>query len=61
MLSIRYALGDAWSTEYGAQFNLAENAAAATDMPFMARKLLQRMRADSRVNMETHWKVNKNY
>lgn len=53
----RYALGDAWNNEYRAQFNIAENAAAATDMPFMAVKLLQRMRLDPRVNMSKHWKL----
>lgn len=61
LLIIRYALDDAWSTELGAQFNLAENAAAATDMPFMAFKLLRRMRLDPRVNMKIHWKVNNKF
>lgn len=61
LLSIRYAWGDAWSTERGAQFNLAENGAAATDMPYMAFKLIRRMRLDRRVNMKEHWKVNKKF
>lgn len=61
LISIRYAWGDAWSTERAAQFNLAENAAAATDMPFMAYKLLRRMRLDRRVNWNKHWKVNKKF
>lgn len=58
LLLIRYAWGDAWSTERAAQFNLGENAAATTDMPFNAYKLLRRMTLDRRVNMKKHWKVN---
>lgn len=53
----RFSWGDAFVKERGAQFNMAENAAATTDMPFMAYKLLRRMNLDRRVDMKLHWKV----
>lgn len=56
-LNSRYAWGDAFSKERGAQFNMGENGAITSDMPFMVYKLLRRMSLDRRVNMKMHWKI----
>lgn len=58
LLLIRYAWGDAWIEERGAQFNMAVNGAVTSDMPYMAYRLLRRLQIDRRVNMKSHWKVN---
>lgn len=39
------------------QFNLAEIGAVSFDMPYMARALVKRIRADSRVNFKKDWKM----
>ncbi|XP_055317714.1 phospholipase B1, membrane-associated-like [Sitodiplosis mosellana] len=54
---IGFSWRDASSVDPGAVFNLAEDVALTSDMPFMAYKLLRRMRLDRRVNMERHWKL----
>lgn len=56
-INFRYSWGDAFSKERGAQFNMGENTAIASDMPFMVYKLLRRMSLDRRVNMKMHWKI----
>lgn len=48
MVSLRFSWRDATSTSRGAVFNLAEDIALIRDMPYMAYKLLRRMRSDSR-------------
>lgn len=48
ILIFRYSLKDAFSVDRDAQLNLAENIATTSDMPYMAYKLLRRMRLDRR-------------
>lgn len=52
-----YSLGDSYNVHRSAQFNVAENIATTSDMPFNAQKLMQRIRADPRVSMKNHWKL----
>lgn len=52
-----YSLSDAYVIHKPAQFNVAENIATASDMPFNAKTLLQRMKEDSRVKWKEHWKL----
>ncbi|XP_037033340.1 phospholipase B1, membrane-associated-like [Bradysia coprophila] len=52
-----YSLQDSYNVHQSAQFNVAENIATVTDMPYMAQKLIDRMRLDPRVNMTSHWKL----
>lgn len=47
--------GQVWSPQSG--FNVAEPGALGVNMPYMARKLVERIRSDKRVNFEQHWKV----
>lgn len=43
-----YSLSDAYNVHQSAQFNVAENIATTSDMPYNARKLMNRMKLDSR-------------
>lgn len=43
-----YSLSDAYNVHQSAQFNVAENIATTSDMPHNARKLMNRMKLDSR-------------
>ncbi|XP_055703995.1 phospholipase B1, membrane-associated-like isoform X1 [Phlebotomus papatasi] len=52
-----YSLSDSYNVHRKAQFNVAENIATTSDMPYNAKKLVRRMRLDSRVNMTHHWKI----
>jgi GDSL-like Lipase/Acylhydrolase len=52
-----YSLADSYNVHRSSQFNVAENIATTSDMPYNAIKLFNRMLADSRVNMTGHWKV----
>lgn len=52
-----YSLSDAYVIHKPAQFNVAENIATASDMPFNARTLLNRMKEDNRVRWKEHWKL----
>ncbi|GAB0098009.1 Phospholipase B [Sergentomyia squamirostris] len=52
-----YSLSDSYNVHREAQFNVAENIATTSDMPYNAKKLVSRMRLDSRVNMTHHWKI----
>ncbi|XP_076389006.1 phospholipase B1, membrane-associated-like isoform X2 [Megachile rotundata] len=54
---IGYSLGDTYTSNPDSQFNVAEFAAMAKDMPFMARYLVDRMKQDPRVNIKKHWKL----
>lgn len=45
------------STHKSSGFNVAELGALSRDTPHMAKVLVQRMRADKRVDIEKHWKV----
>ncbi|KAJ6646581.1 Phospholipase B1, membrane-associated [Pseudolycoriella hygida] len=52
-----YSLQDAYNVHKSAQFNVAENIATTSDMPYNAEKLVNRMKLDPRVNMTSHWKL----
>jgi hypothetical protein len=43
-----FSLSDAYNVHKSAQFNIAENIATTSDMPYNAKILLQRMRQDPR-------------
>ncbi|KAF4526900.1 hypothetical protein B566_EDAN014522 [Ephemera danica] len=49
--------GDGLSHSYESQFNVADPNAFATDMLYMARVLVTRIRADRRVNFRNDWKL----
>lgn len=50
-------MSDSYNVHRSAQFNVAENIATTSDMPYNAEKLVNRMRLDSRVDWENHWKL----
>ncbi|XP_055628355.1 phospholipase B1, membrane-associated-like isoform X1 [Toxorhynchites rutilus septentrionalis] len=52
-----YSLFDSYNVHPMAQFNVAENIATTTDMPYNAAKLVERMKLDPRVEWEQHWKL----
>ncbi|XP_055692992.1 phospholipase B1, membrane-associated-like [Lutzomyia longipalpis] len=52
-----YSLSDSYNVHRKAQFNVAENIATTSDMPYNAKKLVRRMKLDPRVNMTHHWKI----
>ncbi|XP_055535523.1 phospholipase B1, membrane-associated-like isoform X1 [Wyeomyia smithii] len=52
-----YSLFDSYNVHHSAQFNVAENIATTTDMPYNAAKLVERMKIDPRVRWEKHWKL----
>lgn len=43
-----YSLTDSYNVHQSAQFNVAENIATTSDMPYMARALMNRMKLDTR-------------
>lgn len=43
-----YSLTDSFNVHQTAQFNVAENIATTSDMPYNARKLMDRMKSDPR-------------
>lgn len=43
-----YSLQDAYNVHESAQFNVAENIATTSDMPYNAEKLINRMKLDPR-------------
>ena len=43
-----YSLSDSYNVHQQSQFNVAENIATTSDMPYNARKLMNRMKLDSR-------------
>lgn len=52
-----YSVGDSYPFHLASQFNLAEIGGVSSDMPFMARTLIRRIRSDPRVNFKRHWKM----
>ncbi|XP_055596724.1 phospholipase B1, membrane-associated-like [Uranotaenia lowii] len=52
-----YSLFDSYNVHHSAQFNVAENIATTTDMPYNAAKLVERMKLDPRVRWEKQWKL----
>lgn len=44
----RYSLQDSYNVHRTAQFNVAENIATTSDMPYNAEQLLHRMKLDKR-------------
>lgn len=43
-----YSLSDSYNVHQSAQFNTAENIATTSDMPYNSRKLMDRIKLDSR-------------
>ncbi|XP_070504214.1 phospholipase B1, membrane-associated-like [Chironomus tepperi] len=54
---VGYSLDDSFPFHKASQFNLAEIGAVSTDMPFMARALVKRIKNDKRVNFKYDWKI----
>lgn len=55
---IGYALKDGQTSElFASQLNVAEIGAISRDIPFMAKYLIIRMRHDTRIDINKHWKV----
>ncbi|XP_055597334.1 phospholipase B1, membrane-associated-like [Uranotaenia lowii] len=54
---VGYSLGDAYPIHRATQFNMAEIGAVSYDMPFMAKSLVKRIRADRRVDFKRDWKL----
>jgi hypothetical protein len=52
-----YSLGDSFPFHKDTQFNMAEIGAVSSDMPFMAKALVKRLRNDPRVNFKKDWKL----
>ena len=52
-----YSLGDSFPFHRDTQFNLAEIGAVSSDMPYMAKALVQRLKNDPRVNFKRDWKL----
>ncbi|XP_006608907.1 phospholipase B1, membrane-associated-like [Apis dorsata] len=54
---IGYALKDGQTSElFASQLNVAEIGAISRDIPFMAKYLIIRMRHDTRIDINKHWK-----
>ncbi|KAJ8939581.1 hypothetical protein NQ314_011078 [Rhamnusium bicolor] len=54
---IGYSLRTSLSTERESQFNVAEGGAISSNMPYMAKILVKRIKMDPRVNLEKDWKM----
>ncbi|XP_017881302.1 phospholipase B1, membrane-associated-like [Ceratina calcarata] len=54
---IGYALGDSQTIEPKSQLNVAEIGAISKDMPFMSKHLVDKMKNDSRIDINRHWKM----
>lgn len=54
---VGYSYNDSLPFHYGSQFNLAEIGASSSDMPFMAKALIKRIKMDKRVNFNEDWKM----
>ncbi|CRK94860.1 CLUMA_CG008352, isoform A [Clunio marinus] len=52
-----YSLGDSFPFHKESQFNLAEIGAVSSDMPYMAKALVHRIKKDKRVNFKYDWKM----
>ncbi|XP_043486431.1 phospholipase B1, membrane-associated-like [Polistes fuscatus] len=51
-----YAEGDYSTLEKGSKLNVAELGSISSDMPYMASVLVKRLKSDSRIDMQNHWK-----
>lgn len=51
-----YAVGDYSTLQKGSTFNIAEAGSISSDMPYMASVLVKRLKSDSRIDMQNHWK-----
>lgn len=56
---IGFSMADSATHDKASQFNVAEPGSMSRDMPYMARILVKRIRADKRVNFHKDWKVSK--
>ncbi|XP_033213047.1 phospholipase B1, membrane-associated-like [Belonocnema kinseyi] len=53
---IGYAKSDSFAFEEKSEFNLGTTGATSSDLPLMAERLVERIKTDSRVDVEKHWK-----
>lgn len=56
---IGYSLRTSITLDEESQFNVAEGGAISSNMPYMAKVLVKRIKTDSRVNLQRDWKVTK--
>ncbi|XP_072390200.1 phospholipase B1, membrane-associated-like [Diabrotica undecimpunctata] len=54
---IGFATRAAYSTEWESQFNVAESGAISSQMPYMAKELVKRIKMDPRIDLNHHWKM----
>lgn len=54
---IGYALSDSFVFEKKAVFNIGHSEAMSQDMPFMANRLVEKIKRDPRVDLNKDWKV----
>ncbi|GJQ87242.1 hypothetical protein Trydic_g8471 [Trypoxylus dichotomus] len=54
---IGYSLRTSNTFEKASQFNVAEDSAISSDLPYMTKILLKRITSDSRVNIKEDWKM----
>lgn len=54
---IGYSLRDSLSIDRESQFNVAESGAVSSEMPYMAKILVKRIKNDPRVDVDNHWKL----
>ncbi|CAO1413661.1 unnamed protein product [Diamesa serratosioi] len=52
-----YSLNTGYTFQKVSAFNVAEFGAMSRDIPFESKVLIQRMRADPKVDMKSHWKL----
>lgn len=52
-----YSKQDSWTYHRESQFNMAEIGASSADMPYMAKKLVERIKGDRRINFKKSWKM----
>ncbi|KAK9299378.1 hypothetical protein QLX08_007614 [Tetragonisca angustula] len=54
---IGYSYEDSIGTDPGAGLNVAETGAMSKDMPYMAHHLVNKIKTDSRIDVNKHWKL----
>ncbi|KOX78399.1 Phospholipase B1, membrane-associated [Melipona quadrifasciata] len=54
---IGYSYEDSISIDPGAELNVAEIGAMSIDMPYMAQHLVNKIKHDSRIDVNKHWKM----
>ncbi|KRT82337.1 lipase, partial [Oryctes borbonicus] len=54
---VGFALRESNTFEEASQFDVAEDSALSSDLPYMTKTLLRRISSDSRVNIKEDWKM----